>query len=263
MEASLQGSIYTAHTLSQGLAFCGGHAGPGRAPGVDALGRGLDRRLSLRAWRCTCLRAIVLRRGGAIGQLLRRERACNRRSLRSCCLRRFRARRLGLIGLCAIDASLLEGGCGSRRGGSGLLLALAAAPCQLARQLQAHVLGLGRSESVGQVLIRPGGQGPAFDLAGGRVCGNLALGGLLLGWRTGGNFGGLRQSIGLLGLGSRTGIHGQGSSCGQRAGGRVQTHGLGRPRRRRWQRLCERHQAGGAGVMPCSRSRVSSMTGSC
>ncbi|WP_373784871.1 hypothetical protein, partial [Delftia acidovorans] len=94
------------------------------------------------------------------------------------------------------------------------MVALAAAPGQFARQLQAHVLRLGRSESVGQVLIRPGGQGPAFDLPGGRVCGDLALGGLLLGWRTGGNFGGLRQGIGLLGLGSRTGIHGQGSSGG-------------------------------------------------
>jgi hypothetical protein len=145
VETSFDGSVYTAHTLGQGLALCGGHAGPGRAPGIDALGRGLDRRLSLRAWRCICLRAIVLRRGGAIGQLLRSCRTCNRRSLRSCCRRRFRARRLGLIGLCAIDASLLEGGCGSRRGGSGLLLALSAAPLQLVGQRHADFFGLGRA----------------------------------------------------------------------------------------------------------------------
>ncbi|MDR3018636.1 MAG: hypothetical protein LBV56_24660 [Delftia acidovorans] len=187
--------------------------------------------MSLRAWRCTRLRAIVLRRGGAIGQLLRRARTCNRRSLRSCCRRRFRARRLGLIGLCAIDASLLEGGCGIRRWRSSLLVALGAAPGQLARQLQAHVLCLGRAKCVGQVFIRPGGHGAALDLACGGVCGDLALGGLLLGWRARSSLCGLGQSISLLRLGCRAGIHGQGSSCGQRAGGRVQTHGLGRSRR--------------------------------
>ncbi len=227
METSLQGGIYTAHTLGQGLALCGGHAGPGRASGVDALGRGLDWRLSLRAWRCTCLRAIVLRRGGAIGQLLRRARTCNRRSLRSCCRRRFRARRLGLIGLCAIDASLLGGwicGCG-RRGGRGLLVTLGAAARQLARQLQAHVLGLGRAECVGQVFICPGGHGPALNLACGWVCSDLALGCILLGWRACGFLCGLGHGTGLLGLGGRARIHGQGSSCGQGACSWIQPHG--------------------------------------
>jgi hypothetical protein len=145
VETAFEGSVYTAHTLGQGLALCGGHAGPGRAAGVDALGCCLDWRLSLRAWRCSCLRAIVLRRGGAIGQLLRRARTCNRRSLRSCCRRRFRARRLGLIGLCAIDASLLGGwigGCGWRGGGD-LFLALGTATLQFQSKRRAHLLGLG------------------------------------------------------------------------------------------------------------------------
>ncbi|WP_244387987.1 hypothetical protein [Delftia lacustris] len=230
METSFDGSVYTAHTLGQGLALCGGHAGPGRAAGVDSLGWGLDWRLSLRAWRCSCLRAIVLRRGGAIGQLLRRARTCNRRSLRSCCRRRFRARRLGLIGLCAIDASLLGGGCGGgrERGAAALFLALGTATLQLQGQRRAHLFGLRRTECVRQVFIGPGGQGPALNLACGRVCSDLALGGLLLGWRACGFLCGLGQSGGLLGLGGRAGIHCQGSSCGQRASSRIQAHFLGR-----------------------------------
>ncbi|MFS4518212.1 hypothetical protein ACMFLR_30610, partial [Delftia tsuruhatensis] len=223
METAFEGSVYTAHTLGKGLALCGRHAGPGRAAGIDALGCCLD-------WRCTCLRAIVLRRGGAIGQPLRSWRICNRRSLRSCCRRRFRARRLGLIGLCAIDASLLGGwicGCG-RRGGRGLLVSLGAAARQLARQLQAHALGLGRTECVGEVFIRPGGHRPAGNLAGGRICRYPTLGCLLLGWRACSFLSGLGHGIGLLDLRRRAGVHGNGSSCGQRAGSRVQAHGLRR-----------------------------------
>ncbi|TDF28773.1 hypothetical protein EZI45_12935, partial [Delftia tsuruhatensis] len=191
--------------------------------------------MSLRAWRRTCLRAIVLRRGGAIGQLLRRARTCNRRSLRSCCRRRFRARRLGLIGLCAIDASLLGGGCGGgrERGAAALFLALGTASLQLQGQRRAHLFGLRRTECVRQVFIGPGGQGPALNLACGRVCSDLALGCLLLGWRACGFLCGLGHGTGLLGLSRRAGVHGNGSSCRKGAGSRVQPHGArGRHRRR-------------------------------
>ncbi|WP_289241271.1 hypothetical protein, partial [Delftia sp.] len=115
-----------------------------------------------------------------------------------------------MIGLCAIDASLLGGwicGCG-RRGGRGLLVTLGAAARQLARQLQAHVLGLGRAECVGQVFICPGGHGPARDLAGGRICSYPALGRLLLGWCAFRLLCGLGHGTGLLGLSRRAGVHG-------------------------------------------------------
>ncbi|KZK31524.1 hypothetical protein A4F85_01955 [Delftia sp. GW456-R20] len=87
---------------------------------------------------------------------------------------------------------------------------------------------MGRAECVGQVFIRPGGHGPARDLAGGRVCSYPALGCLLLGWSTCRLLCGLGHGTGLLGLSRRAGVHGNGSSCGQGAGSRVQAHGLGR-----------------------------------
>ncbi|WP_155525089.1 hypothetical protein [Delftia acidovorans] len=135
-----------------------------------------------------------------------------------------------MIGLCAIDASLLGGGCGGgrERGAAALFLALCTATLQLQGQRRAHLFGLRRTECVRQVFIGPGGKGPASDLACGRVCSYLALGSLLLGWRACSFLCGLGHGTGLLGLNRRAGVHSNGSSCGQRANSRIQAHLLGR-----------------------------------